>query len=63
VRAVRFAASVDTRIYDRYRLQAQQRIDGPAIIEEVDSTTLVPPDHVATTDKLGNLWLDTKRAR
>jgi N-methylhydantoinase A len=58
-RTVQFAASVDTQIYDRYRLQAQQRIDGPAIVEEVDSTTLVPPDHIATTDRFGNLWLDT----
>jgi 5-oxoprolinase (ATP-hydrolysing) len=34
-------------VYDRYALRAGDRIEGPAIIEERESTTIVPPgDHV-----------------
>jgi len=34
---------VDTPVYDRYTLRAGHRIDGPAIIEEREATTVVPP--------------------
>ncbi|MBN6034399.1 hydantoinase/oxoprolinase family protein [Amycolatopsis sp. 195334CR] len=34
---------VDTAVYDRYRLRADDRIDGPAIIEERESTLVIPP--------------------
>jgi N-methylhydantoinase A len=33
----------DTPVYDRYRLEAGMRLDGPAIIEERESTTIVGP--------------------
>jgi N-methylhydantoinase A len=49
--------AASTPVYDRYRLPAQHRIDGPAIVEEIDSTTLIPPGWVATVDAPGNLWL------
>lgn len=42
-------------ILDRTRLKPGNRIDGPAIITEIDSTTLVLPAHVATVDSVGNL--------
>lgn len=42
-------------ILDRARLKPGNRIDGPAIITEMDSTTLVLPAHVATVDSVGNL--------
>lgn len=42
-------------ILDRARLKPGNRIDGPAIITEMDSTTLVLPGHVATVDSVGNL--------
>lgn len=42
-------------ILDRTRLKPGNRIDGPAIITEMDSTTLVLPAHVATVDSVGNL--------
>ena len=45
-------------IYDRYRLQANNRFTGPAIVEEIDSTTLVPPDCTVTVDDYGNLVID-----
>jgi N-methylhydantoinase A len=34
---------VETPVYDRYRLRAGARFDGPAIIEERESTTVVGP--------------------
>lgn len=34
---------VDTAVFDRYRLRAGVRIDGPAIVEERESTVVVPP--------------------
>ena len=60
-RGVYFAGSglVPTRIYDRYRLEAGHRIDGPAIVEEMDSTTVVPPGASGTVDRVGNLVIAT----
>jgi len=44
-------------IYDRSKLLAGDRIEGPAIITEVDSTTLVLPGSHATVDSVGNLLI------
>ncbi len=44
-------------IYDRARLKAKDRIQGPAIIIEMDSTTLVESDCVATVDHVGNILI------
>ena len=44
-------------IYDRYRLGAGQIISGPAICEEVDSTTVIHPGFQARVDRFGNLLL------
>ncbi|HEX5201058.1 MAG TPA: hydantoinase/oxoprolinase family protein [Actinoplanes sp.] len=44
-------------IYDRARLAAGNRIPGPAIVTEMDSTTLVLPGHVAEADRHGNLLI------
>lgn len=43
----------DAVIYDRAKLRAGDRIVGPAIISEMDSTTVLLPDHVAEVDKYG----------
>jgi N-methylhydantoinase A len=48
---------VQTRIYDRERLGYGHRIDGPAIIGEYSSTTLVPPDFRCVVDEYLNLVL------
>jgi N-methylhydantoinase A len=45
----------DWRIYDRGRLEAGNRLRGPAIVEEGAATTLVSPAHELTVDELGNL--------
>jgi N-methylhydantoinase A len=42
-------------VYDRRRLAPGHRIDGPAVIEQMDTTTLLLPGDVATVDELRNL--------
>lgn len=44
-----------TRIYDRARLRPGYRIDGPAIVTEFDSTTVVLAGHTAEVDRFLNL--------
>jgi len=48
----------DAPILDRGKLGAGAVVDGPAIIQEMDSTTLVLPGHSATVDKVGNLLIN-----
>ena len=49
---------VDCAVYDRYRLRAGHRIDGPAIIEERESTAVVGPNDAAEVDGFLNLVID-----
>ena len=44
-----------TPIYDRTALQAGNKFSGPAVIEEVSSTTLVRPNDRVEVDAIGNL--------
>jgi N-methylhydantoinase A len=44
-------------IYDRARLRAGDIIRGPAIIVEMDSTTLIETGHVGTVDRFGNIMI------
>ena len=45
----------ETPRFDRGKLKAGQHIDGPAIVIQTDSTTLVPPGHEAMVAPSGNL--------
>ena len=45
----------DATILDRGKLKPGNRVEGPAIVTEMDSTTLVLPGHVASVDAVGNL--------
>lgn len=44
-------------IYARDKLRAGDRIAGPAIVTEMDSTTLILPDHHAEVDHVGSLLI------
>jgi N-methylhydantoinase A len=48
-----------TPVYARDRLAADQRVVGPAIVEEWTSTTVLPPGWQGTVDQLGNLVLSS----
>lgn len=45
----------DCPVYDRYRLAAGDVIEGPAIVEERESTIVLPPGSRTTADDHGNL--------
>ena len=47
----------DAARYDRARLRAGDVLPGPAIVTEMDSTTLILPGHVATADRSGSLLI------
>jgi N-methylhydantoinase A len=60
VRKVYFAEAggyVDCPSYVRYRLSAGGVIEGPAIVEEMDSTTVIHPGFHAEVDRYGNLLI------
>jgi N-methylhydantoinase A/oxoprolinase/acetone carboxylase beta subunit len=60
-RQVWFAESAgftDCPVYDRYTLGAGDRIAGPAIVEERESTIVLPPGSVSVVDSHGHLVTD-----
>ncbi|HYU15639.1 MAG TPA: hydantoinase/oxoprolinase family protein, partial [Candidatus Acidoferrum sp.] len=48
----------DAAVYLRRDLLAGQHLDGPAVIEQEDTTTLVPAGFGATVDAFGNLVIE-----
>ncbi|MEL7448220.1 MAG: hydantoinase/oxoprolinase family protein [Pseudomonadota bacterium] len=48
----------DGPIYDRRLLSPGTVVPGPAIAQEMDSTTLILPGHAATVDAVGNLLIN-----
>ncbi len=61
-RAVRFDAARETRVtlYERDRLPPGARLNGPAIVEQFDATTVVSPAWSAAVDQFHNLILTRK---
>ena len=51
---------VDCPIYDRYRLGPGMTLPGPAIVEERESTTVLPPGVTATVDEYANLIAEVR---
>jgi N-methylhydantoinase A len=49
--------TVKAPIYDRYSLQAGDRIDGAAVITQNDTTTLILPGHVGVVDDYLNILI------
>ncbi|HWK68499.1 MAG TPA: hydantoinase/oxoprolinase family protein [Rhizobiaceae bacterium] len=47
----------DGHIYDRGKLKPGNKVPGPAIVTEMDSTTVILPDHVGITDDVGNILI------
>ena len=50
-----YGADIDAAVFDRSKLAPGSTLQGPAIIEEWTSTTLVLPDLRANVDEFGNL--------
>ena len=59
-RSVFFAADrpTETTIYDRDRLAGGAAFCGPAVVEQFDATSVVPPGWQASVDRYGNLILE-----
>jgi len=56
-------AGTETALYERDQLSPGARLHGPAIIEQSDSTTVVPPGWSATVDEFRNVilaWASTR---
>lgn len=49
---------VDCPVYDRYALQPEVRFDGPAIIEETESTTVIGTDSTVYVDADKHIIID-----
>ncbi|MFQ5904173.1 MAG: hydantoinase/oxoprolinase family protein, partial [Candidatus Binatia bacterium] len=48
---------LEAPVYDRSRLGYGNRLPGPAIVTEMDSTSLILPEHVGEVDTVGNLLI------
>ena len=53
----------DLPVYQRDRLLAGNRLRGPAIVHQMDATTVVLDGQVADVDELGSLWLSERGHR
>ena len=51
-------ADQEAMVYDRVSLLAGNRIVGPALVTELDSTTLILPGHVGEVDSFGNIIIN-----
>lgn len=49
---------IETPVFDRYRLGPGAQFSGPAIVEERESTAIVPPGAQATIDAFHNLLIE-----
>jgi N-methylhydantoinase A len=61
-RAVHFEETrgfVTTPLYRRERLLAGHRVSGPAVVEQMDATTVILPGQVAVVDERANLVIAT----
>jgi len=51
------SGTVETAIYERDDLGANVDVSGPAIVEDTDATTSVPPGATLETDEFGNMLI------
>ncbi len=48
-------------VYDRYAIEVNKKINGPCIIEEFESTTVIGKDSTVMIDKFKNIIIDLKQ--
>jgi N-methylhydantoinase A len=51
---------LETKIYKKTDITEKTKISGPAIIEEIDSTIVIPPGDTAASDKDGNIIIKVR---
>jgi N-methylhydantoinase A len=52
--------AIDTPVYERFDLPAGFKLAGPAVVEQVDSTVVIPPGTSAEVDKFLNIVIRVK---
>jgi N-methylhydantoinase A len=63
-RKARFNGTMlDCPVYQRDRLDVGVSFSGPAIVDQLDATTVIPPGQVATVDKFKNILISSMGAR
>ena len=50
----------ETPVFDRNALPIGATIEGPAILNQMDSTTVVEPESAVTVDEYGNLIIEVR---
>jgi len=55
--------AVEAAVYDRSRLKCGHRLPGPAIVTEMDSTTLILPGHAGTVDHCSSIIISPVAGR
>ena len=58
---VRFDRERRTWLYERSELRSGDRLRGPALVLQLDSTTVIPPGWRGVVDRIGNLVLERER--
>jgi N-methylhydantoinase A len=53
---------LDCPVYQREKLDVGLSFAGPAIIDQLDATTLIPPGQTARVDEFRNLLIDVRKA-
>ncbi len=54
---------IKTPVYKRHKLEAGNKIDGPAVIQQLDSTTVLFPGQIASVDSYNNLIIREKEEK
>jgi N-methylhydantoinase A len=54
--------ALTAQIYNRELFEPRHKISGPAIIEQLDTTTVIHPEQEATVDEYGNIIIREKKA-
>ena len=54
---------VATRILDRKALESGDELTGPCVVEELDSTVVLPPGTAAQVDAVGNIVITLEASR
>ena len=54
------ASACEATLYERDRLDIGTSVEGPAIVEQFDATTVIPPGWCASVDRRGNLILEKR---
>ena len=62
-RPARFdGATVQCPVYQREKLDVGHAFAGPAIVDQLDATTVIPPGHMARVDAFKNILITAENA-